>query len=80
MKIARTAAHTLRVPYQFPLIKETQHALVTFVEVETDDGLKGHAFSAYPLRYSISDFINREAGPTIAGMDPMRPEVHMSAI
>jgi L-rhamnonate dehydratase len=74
MKIARTAAHTLRVPYQFPLIKETQHALVTFVEVETDDGLKGHAFSAYPLRYSISDFINREAGPTIAGMDPMRPE------
>lgn len=74
MKIARTAAHTLRVPYQFPLIKETQHALVTFVEVETDEGLKGHAFSAYPLRYSISDFINREAGPAIAGMDPMRPE------
>ncbi len=74
MKIARTTAHTLRVPYQFPLIKETQHALVTFVEIETDDGLKGHAFSAYPLRFSISDFINREAGPTIAGMDPMRPE------
>jgi L-alanine-DL-glutamate epimerase-like enolase superfamily enzyme len=74
MKIARTAAHTLRVPFQFPLIKETQHALVTFVEIETDDGLKGHAFSAYPLRFSISDFINREAGPTIAGMDPLRPE------
>jgi len=74
MKIARTTAHTLRVPYQFPLIKETQHALVTFVEVETDDGLKGNAFSAYPLRFSISDFINREAGPTIAGMDPMCPE------
>ena len=74
MKIARTTAHTLRVPYQFPLIKETQHTLVTFVEIETDDGLKGHAFSAYPLRFSISDFINREAGPTIAGMDPLRPE------
>ena len=74
MKIAKTTAHTLRVPYQFPLIKETQHALVTFVEVETDDGLKGHAFSVYPLRYSISDFINREATPTIAGMDPMCPE------
>lgn len=74
MKIARTTAHTLRVPYHFPLIKETQYALVTFVEVETDDGLKGHAFSVYPLRYSISDFINREAGPAIAGMDPLRPE------
>jgi L-alanine-DL-glutamate epimerase-like enolase superfamily enzyme len=74
MKIARTTAHTLRVPYHFPLIGETQHALVTFVEIETDDGLKGHAFAGYPLRFSISDFINREAGPEIAGMDPMRPE------
>jgi len=74
MKIAHTTAHTLRVPFQFPLIKETQHALVTFVEIDTDDGLKGHAFSAYPLRFSISDFINREAGPAIAGMDPLRPE------
>jgi L-alanine-DL-glutamate epimerase-like enolase superfamily enzyme len=74
MKIARTTAHTLRTPYKFPLIQETQHALITFVEVETDDGLKGHAFSGYPLRFSISDFINREAGPAIAGMDPLRPE------
>src|SRR5262245_53388639 len=74
MKIARTTAHTLRVPYQFPLIRETQHTLVTFVEIETDDGLKGHAFSGYPLRFSIADFINREAGPEIAGMDPLRPE------
>jgi L-alanine-DL-glutamate epimerase-like enolase superfamily enzyme len=80
MKIARTTAHTLRVPFQFPLIKETQHALVTFVEIETDDGLKGHAFSAYPLRFSISDFINREAGPAIAGMDPLRPEAVRSTL
>jgi L-alanine-DL-glutamate epimerase-like enolase superfamily enzyme len=80
MKIARTTAHTLRVPFQFPLIKETQHALVTFVEIETNDGLKGHAFSAYPLRFSISDFINREAGPAIAGMDPLRPEAVRSTL
>ena len=69
MKIAKTTAHTLRVPFQFPLIKETQHALVTFVEIETDDGLKGHAFSAYPLRFSIADFINREASGCVAGID-----------
>ena len=80
MKIARTTAHTLRVPFKFPLIQETQHALVTFVEIETDEGLKGHAFSAYPLRFSISDFINREAGPTIAGMDPLRPEAVRSTL
>jgi len=80
MKIARTTAHTLRVPFQFPLIKETQHALVTFVEIETDDGLKGHAFSAYPLRFSIADFINREASGCVAGMDAMRPEAVRSAL
>jgi L-alanine-DL-glutamate epimerase-like enolase superfamily enzyme len=80
MKIAKTTAHTLRVPFQFPLIKETQHALVTFVEIETDEGLKGHAFSAYPLRFSIADFINREAGGCIAGMDAMRPEAVRSAL
>jgi L-alanine-DL-glutamate epimerase-like enolase superfamily enzyme len=80
MKIAKTVAHTLRVPFQFPLIRETQHALVTFVEVETNEGLKGHAFSAYPLRFSISDFINREAGPAIAGMDPLRPEAVRSTL
>ena len=80
MKIAKTSAHTLRVPFQFPLIKETQHALVTFVEIETDDGLKGHAFSAYPLRFSIADFINREVSGCVAGMDAMRPEAVRSAL
>jgi len=74
MKIARTTAHTLRVPYTFPLIKETQYALTTFVEIETDDGMKGHAFSVYPQRYSVSDLINREVAPVIKGMDPTRPE------
>ena len=72
MKIAKTTAHTLRVPFHFPLIKETQHILVTFVEIETYDGLKGHAFSGYPLRWSIAEFINREARDCIAGMDAMR--------
>jgi L-alanine-DL-glutamate epimerase-like enolase superfamily enzyme len=80
MKIAKTAAYTLRVPYEFPLIAEKQHALVTFVEIETDDGLKGHAFSSYPLRYSIAEFINREAKDVIAGMDALRPEAVRTAL
>ena len=79
MKIAKTTACTLRVPYEFPLIREKQHALVTFVEIETDDGLKGYAFSSYPLRYSIAEFINREAKDAIAGMDPLRPDAVRTA-
>jgi L-alanine-DL-glutamate epimerase-like enolase superfamily enzyme len=80
MKIARTTAHTLRVPYKFPLIKDTQHALVTFVEVETDDGLKGHAFASYPLRWSIAELINREAADCISGMDPLRTDAVRTAM
>jgi len=80
MKIARIAAYVLRVPFNFPLIKETQHALGTFVEIETDGGLKGHAFSSYPMRFGIADFINREVRETIAGMDPLRPEAVRSAL
>jgi L-alanine-DL-glutamate epimerase-like enolase superfamily enzyme len=80
MKIARIAAHVLRVPFNFPLIKETQHALVNFLEIETDDGLKGNAFSSYPLRFGIADFINREVRECITGMDPLRPEAVRSAM
>lgn len=80
MKIARIAAYVLRVPFNFPLIKETQHALGTFVEIETDGGLKGHAFSTYPMRFGIADFINREVREAIAGMDPLRPEAARSAL
>ena len=55
-------------------------AIVTFVEIETDDGLKGHAFSSYPMRFGIADFINREVRETVAGMDPLRPEAVRSAL
>jgi len=75
MKIARTTAHTLRVPYQFPLIKETQHTLVTFVEVETDDGYVGHGITggAY-LPFAIVTAIEKEFFPIVAGMDPRDTE------
>ena len=80
MKIARTTAHVLRVPFKFPLINETQHVFVAYVEIETDDGLKGIAFSSYPMRFAIKDFINREVREEIAGMDPLRPEAVRTAI
>ncbi len=74
MKIAKVECWLLRIPFHFPLVKEEQHAMANFVEVETDDGLKGHSLSTYPMRFGIREYINREAAPVIAGMDPLRPE------
>jgi L-alanine-DL-glutamate epimerase-like enolase superfamily enzyme len=74
MKIARVQCWLLRIPFHFPLVKEEQYAMANFVEVETDDGIKGHAMSTYPMRFGIREYINREAAPIVKGMDPLRPE------
>ena len=74
MKIHKVTSWVLRIPFTFPLVRETQHALASFIEIETDDGLKGHALSTYPLKYGIREFINRECAPAIEGMDALRPE------
>ncbi len=74
MKIGKVTCSLLRIPFTFPLVREQQHALANFVEVETEDGLKGHALSTYPLKYGIREFLNREVGPVMQGMDALRPE------
>lgn len=74
MKIGKVTCSLLRIPFTFPLVKEQQHVLANFVEVETEDGLKGHALSTYPLKYGIREFINREVAPVVQGMDALRPE------
>ena len=65
MKIRKVQSWVLRIPFTFPLVKEQQHALANFIEIETDEGHKGHALSTYPLKYGIREFINREAAPGI---------------
>ena len=74
MKIRRVQCWLLRIPFTFPLVREQQHALANFVEIETDEGHKGHALSTYPLKHGIREFVNREAAPVIEGLDPMRTE------
>lgn len=74
MKIQKVTCWLLRVPFTFPLVKETQYVLANLVEVETDNGLKGHSLAVYPLKHGIREFINREAAPVIQGMDPIRTE------
>ena len=69
MKIRKVTCWLLRIPFTFPLVKETQHVLANFVEVETDDGLKGHSLSTYPLKYGIREFINvRDIGGYTQGL------------
>ncbi len=74
MRIGRVACWVLNVPFTYPLLEETFKVQANFLEIETDDGLTGNAMSAYPMKYGIREFINREATPVITGMDPMRPE------
>ena len=59
MKIGNLTCSLLRIPFTFPLVKETQHALANFVELETDDGLTGHALSTYPMPHGVREFVNR---------------------
>src|SRR5262249_6356465 len=73
MKIQNVKSWVLRIPFSYPLMKET-HALANFIEIESD-GLKGHAMSVYPsFKQGIREFINRDAAPVIKDMDVMRPE------
>ncbi|HYC45979.1 MAG TPA: mandelate racemase/muconate lactonizing enzyme family protein [Burkholderiales bacterium] len=74
MKIRRVQCWLLRIPFTFPLVEEQQHALANFIEIETDEGHKGHALSTYPLKHGIREFVNREAAPVLEGLDAMRPE------
>ena len=74
MKIRKVTCWLLRVPFAYPLMKET-HSLANLVEIETDDGLKGHSLSVYPsFRHGIREFINRDVAPVIEGMDAMCAE------
>ncbi len=74
MKIAKVTCWILRMPYKAPLIEGTQHQWGNFVEIETEDGLKGHALSTSPMRHGVREYVNREAGPMMIGMDASRPE------
>lgn len=42
-RIAKVTCSLLRIPFTFPLIREEQHAFANFIEIETDDGIKGKA-------------------------------------
>ena len=73
MKIGKVTSWLLRVPYQLPLMTQEHHTVCNFIEIETDDGIKGNALSTYPMKNGIHEYINKDAA-IIVGMDPMHPE------
>ena len=77
MRIHNIGIHRLiggTVDGGWPEGHEPEDDLHTLVEIETDEGHRGHALSTYPLKHGIREFINREAAPVLEGLDAMRPE------
>jgi L-rhamnonate dehydratase len=74
MKITRVSSALLSVPFKYPLLDEESKASVVFVEVETDEGLKGHATAGYPMASAVCEFINSEVNSAIVGRDPRDTE------
>lgn len=74
MKIANVSATTHRVPIHVPVIKEPINREVVFVRVETDQGVVGYGMTSQILRHSSKEFLNRELGPFVKGMNALDTE------
>jgi L-alanine-DL-glutamate epimerase-like enolase superfamily enzyme len=76
MKIARVTATPLNVPLRITLLGLDKAAALSacLVEVETDDGLVGHGFTAITEEEVIARIVEAVAGPAIVGDDPLAHE------
>ncbi|MBI2171017.1 MAG: mandelate racemase/muconate lactonizing enzyme family protein [Chloroflexi bacterium] len=80
MNIARVQSWVLRVPFHYPLFEETSYATTVLLEIETEEGLKGHAMSGYPMAHGIRELVNRNVAPLVKGKDAMAIEEVRAAI
>jgi len=76
MKIAKVTAIPLNVPLHVTLVGADKHTSLAcvHVEIETDDGLVGHGFTAITEEDVVAQIVNGVAGPAIRGDDPMAHE------
>jgi L-rhamnonate dehydratase len=76
VKIARITATPLNVPLKIDVVgvKRTSSLSACLVEIETDEGLVGHGFTAITEEDVIARIIEGVAGPAIIGDDPMAHE------
>jgi len=76
VKIANISSHALDIPVSLDITREpvdTSHS-VCIVEIETDNGLRGHGMSSIgPIR-SIAHMVDTLAAPAIIGMNPLDNE------
>jgi L-rhamnonate dehydratase len=76
VKIARVTATPLNVPLKIDVVgvNRTSSLSACLVEIETDEGLIGHGFTAITEEDVIARIIEGVAGPAIIGEDPMAHE------
>jgi L-rhamnonate dehydratase len=76
MKIARVSATPLNVPLPIAVLGLNKQSSLSacLVEVETDDGLIGHGFTAITEEEVIARIVEAVAGPAIIGDDPLAHE------
>jgi L-rhamnonate dehydratase len=76
VKIARVTATPLNVPLKIDVVgvKRTSALSACLVEIETDEGLIGHGFTAITEEDVIARIIEGVAGPAVIGDDPMAHE------
>lgn len=76
MKIAKVTATPLNVPLHITLVGADRHTSLAcvHVEVEADNGLVGHGFTAITEEDVVAQIVNGVAGPAILADDPMAHE------
>jgi L-rhamnonate dehydratase len=76
VKITRVTATPLNVPLKIDVVgaNRTSSLSACLVEIETDQGLIGHGFTAITEEDVIARIIEGVAGPAIIGDDPMAHE------
>ena len=75
MKIKKITASVHQFPIYLPMIDEPlEQRVVTFCEVETDEGLKGCGVTGAFLPWALVPAIEKEIFPVIEGMDPRDTE------
>jgi len=75
-KIANVRAHALNVPVRIDVegqVKELDLSVV-ICEIETDDGLIGHGFTAITEERTVAAAITEVVAPALVGADPLAHE------
>ncbi len=76
MKITAVRATPLNIPliYERSSVRRETNLSACYVEIETDEGLIGHGFTAITEEEVIAYLINEVAGPALIGKDPCANE------